>query len=118
GGSDLISNADTDLGADKLAFGSGITQSDLWFTRSGKDLVVSLVGGSDRVTIQGWYADPNKQLDHFELSDGSSLAATQVQQLVNAMSAFKTRPASLSNLASTQQASVEAVIAANWHPAK
>ena len=88
GGSDLISNADTDLAADKLVFGAGIAEDQLWFARSGNDLVVSVLGATDRATLQGWYASTGNQLDHFELSDGATLAATQVQQLVDAMSAF------------------------------
>jgi serralysin len=115
GGGDLISNADTDLGADKLVFGAGIAEDQLWFARSGNDLVVSVLGGTDRATLQGWYASTGNQLDHFELSDGATLAAAQVQQLVDAMSAFATPPASMSTLTLAQQQSVESVIAANWH---
>jgi serralysin len=115
GGSDLISNADTDLAADKLLFGAGIAEDQLWFARSGNDLVVSVLAATDRATLQGWYASTNNQLDHFELSDGATLAATQVQQLVDAMSAFSTPPSSMSSLTLAQQQSVESVIAANWH---
>jgi serralysin len=117
GGSDLISNADTDLGADKLVFGAGIAEDQLWFTRTGNDLQVSVLGGTDRATLQGWYSSTANRLDHFALSDGSTLAATQVQQLVNAMSAFTAPPSSLSSLTLAQQQSVESVIAANWHSA-
>ena len=115
GGSDLISNADTDLAADKLVFGAGIAEDQLWFARSGNDLVVSVLGATDRATLQGWYASTSNQLDHFELSDGATLAATQVQQLVDAMSAFGAPPSSMSSLTLAQQQSVEFVIAANWH---
>ena len=114
-GSDLISNADTDLAADRVVFGAGVTAEDLWFTRSGTNLVVGVVGTSDRVTLQGWYSSTSNRLDHFELNDGATLAATQVQQLVDAMSAFTTPPSSLSTLTLAQQQSVESVIAANWH---
>ncbi len=69
-------------------FGAGIAEDQLWFARSGNDLVVSVLGATDRATLQGWYASTSNQLDHFELSDGATLAATQVQQLVDAMSAF------------------------------
>jgi Ca2+-binding RTX toxin-like protein len=117
GGSDLISNADTDLGADRLLFGTGIGEGQVWFARSGNDLVVSILGGADSATLQGWYASAANQLDHFELSDGATLAATQVQQLVDAMSVFSARPASLGDLTLEQQQSVETVIAANWQSA-
>ncbi len=114
-GSDLISNADTDLAADRVLFGAGVAADQLWFTRSGTNLVVSVLGTSDRATLQGWYSSTNNQLDHFELSDGATLAAAQVQQLVDAMSAFTTAPSSMSSLTLAQQQSVESVIAANWH---
>ncbi|WP_119300553.1 calcium-binding protein [Dongia deserti] len=117
GGRDVISNADTDGGADRLVFGNGIAETDLWFTRSGNDLVVSVLGSTDRVTLQGWYLSASNRLDQFELSDGSSLAASQVQQLVTAMGSFSAPPASFSSLTSTQQQSIESVIAANWRSA-
>jgi serralysin len=117
GGSDLVSNADTDLGADRLLFGAGIAADQLWFARSGNDLVVSVLGGTDRATLQGWYSSTSNQLDHFELSDGTTLAAAQVQQLVSAMSAFSAPPASMSDLTLAQQQSVESAVAANWHSA-
>jgi len=113
-GGDLISNADTDLGADKLLFGPGIAGDQLWLARSGNDLVVSVLGGTDRATLQDWYSSAGNQLDHFELSDGATLAAAQVQQLVNAMAAISTPPASIAALTLAQQQSVESVIAANW----
>ena len=116
-GSDLISNADTDLAADRVLFGAGVTADQLWFTRSGTNLVVSVLGTSDRATLQGWYSSTANQLDHFEVSDGATLAATQVQQLVNAMSAFSAPPSSMTSLTLAQQQSVESVIAANWHSA-
>jgi Ca2+-binding RTX toxin-like protein len=114
GGSDLISNADTDLGADRLVFGGGIAEDQLWFERSGDNLVVSVLGGADHATLQGWYSSAGSQLDHFELSDGTTLAAAQVQQLVSAMSTLSAPPASLADLTLAQQQSVESVIAANW----
>lgn len=53
GGSDLLSNADTDLAADRVVFGAGIAEDQLWFQRSGNDLVVSVLGGTERATLQG-----------------------------------------------------------------
>jgi Ca2+-binding RTX toxin-like protein len=116
-GSDLVSNADTDLAADRVVFGAGVTEDQLWFARSGNDLVISVIGATDRATLQGWYSSTSNQLDHFELSDGATLAATQVQQLVDAMSAFSAPPSSMTSLTLAQQQSVESVIAANWRSA-
>lgn len=116
-GSDLISNSDTDLGADKLVFGAGIAEDQVWFARSGNDLVVSLLGSADRATLQGWYSSTSNQLDRFLLNDGTFLVAARVDQLVAAMSAFSSPPASVADLSATQQQVVETAIAANWHSA-
>jgi Haemolysin-type calcium binding protein related domain len=75
---------------------------------------VSVLGTTDRVTLQSWYASIDSRLDRFALGDGSTLAAAQVQQLVTAMSSFSAPPSSLSSLTLSQQQSVETVIAANW----
>ena len=116
-GTDLISNNDTDLGADKLVFSAGIADDQIWFARSGDDLVVSLLGSADRATLQGWYSSPGNQLDRFQLNDGTYLVAAQVDQLVVAMSDFSAPPASITDLTATQQQAVETSIAANWHSA-
>ncbi|HET6619973.1 MAG TPA: cadherin domain-containing protein [Dongiaceae bacterium] len=116
GGADLIANGDMDGAADTLLFGAGIAEDQLWFARSGSDLVASVLGTSDRTTLQGWYSDLGSQFDHLELSDGSTLAAAQVQQLVDAMSAFPL-PGAVTDLSAPQQQLVEKAIAANWHSA-
>ncbi|HEX6121443.1 MAG TPA: cadherin domain-containing protein [Dongiaceae bacterium] len=116
GGADLIANGDMNGAADTLLFGVGIAEDQLWFERSGGDLVASVLGASDRTTLQGWYSDLGNQLDHLELSDGSTLAAAQVQQLVDAMSAFPV-PGAITDLSAPQQQVVETAIVANWHSA-
>jgi Ca2+-binding RTX toxin-like protein len=115
-GADLIANGDMDGAADTLLFGAGIAEDQLWFARSGSDLVVSVLGASDHTTLQGWYSDLGNQLDHLELSDGSTLAAAQVQQLVDAMSAFPV-PGAITDLSAPHQQVVETAIVANWHSA-
>jgi Ca2+-binding RTX toxin-like protein len=114
-GQDLLSNSDTDQAADTLLLGNGIAADQLWFTCSGNDLVVSVLGTADRATLQGWYSDIRNQLDRFELADGATLAAAQVQQLVEAMSAFAAAPAAMTDLTVPQQQMVESAIASNWH---
>jgi Ca2+-binding RTX toxin-like protein len=116
-GADLISNHDADHASDTMLFGAGVAADQLWFARSGGDLVVSVLGTADRATLQGWYSDTGNQLDRFELSNGATLAAAQVQQLVEAMSAFAAAPAAMTDLTVPQQQMVEAAIASNWHSA-
>lgn len=113
GKQDSITNADTDLAPDTLLFGAGIGEDDLWFTRSGSNLVVSVLGTTDKVTLLNWYSSSNNQLDRFELSDGTILEAEDVPDLVSAMS-FSAPPPSLSALTAAQQQAVTSAIEGSW----
>jgi hypothetical protein len=59
GKEDVIHSRDSGA-ADMLVFGPGITEDQLWFGKSGNDLLVSVLGngGSDGVRVKGWYSDP------------------------------------------------------------
>jgi serralysin len=115
GGNDTIYNGDSG-GADRLQFGSGITEDQLWFGQNGDDLLVTLrgTGGSDTVRVEGWYSDTDNRLGKFQLSDGQVLEATRVQQLVQAMADFSTSSGPPASLGGNEQQTVETVIAANW----
>jgi serralysin len=115
-GRDSIWNKDADDGADLIQFGASIAADQLWFMRSGSDLVVGILGAGDKATVKNWYSDAANRLD-FALSTGESLAAAQVDQLVSAMAAFRTQPASISSLSAQQQQTIETAIAAGWQPA-
>jgi Ca2+-binding RTX toxin-like protein len=71
---------------DRLSFGSGITLSDLNFTQQGNNLVISILGTSDSVTIEGEFDYSNwftwEDVDHFDFADGSSLTRQDVQQIL------------------------------------
>ncbi|HEV8389617.1 MAG TPA: calcium-binding protein, partial [Dongiaceae bacterium] len=117
GRNDTIYNADTGTSPDRLVFGSDITEDQLWFGKTDSDLLVTLrgTGGTDTVRLKGWYSATSNQLAKFQLSDGTTLEASRVQQLVQAMAAFTTSAGLPVNLTDAQQNTVETVIAANWH---
>jgi Ca2+-binding RTX toxin-like protein len=115
---DTIVNGDSG-GADRLLFESGIDEGDVWFAKSGSDLMVTIrgTGGTDGVRLTGWYSSSSNQLGRFELSDGSVLEASRVNQMVQAMAAFTNSAGAPMTMTTSQLHSVETVIAANWHPA-
>ncbi|WP_119300552.1 calcium-binding protein [Dongia deserti] len=115
GDNDTIYNGDSGA-PDKVVFGSGITEDDLWFARNGKDLLVTVrgTGGSDSVRLKGWYSDSSNRLSKFQLSDGSTLEASKVQQMVQAMAAFSTSAGAPTSLSGSEEQKVETVIAASW----
>lgn len=118
GKKDTIHNGDSG-GADRLVFGSGITQDELWFARSSGDLVVTVrgTGNTDGVRLKGWYSSSSNRLSTFQLSDGAVLEASRVQQIVQAMAAFSTSSGTPTTMTATQEQKVETVIAANWQSA-
>ena len=66
---------------DTLQFKADVAPSDVIFTRSGDDLVVSLVGTSDSVTISGSYASDIDKVENFLFSDGTAYTIAQVEAM-------------------------------------
>ena len=89
GGQDAIANGDADPNStDILSFGSNIASDELWFSRSNDDLVISLLGTTDRVTVGNWYGDDASKIDEFVDGDGELLNRSEIDQLVSAMAGF------------------------------
>jgi len=113
-GKDTIINQDSD-GYDALSFGEDITSDELWFKQSGNNLTVSVLGTSDNVTIQNWFnGDDANMIDAIELSNGDTLLKTQVDALVQAMSAFN--PPSSASIADDEElnTALAPTIATSW----
>ncbi|RZJ45364.1 MAG: hypothetical protein EON86_01625, partial [Brevundimonas sp.] len=66
---------------DTLAFKVGVTQADVSFSRVGNDLVATLAGGQDSVTIQEFFLREEREVEVFTFGDGSSLDRAQVAAL-------------------------------------
>jgi Ca2+-binding RTX toxin-like protein len=99
--------------SDTLQLGAGIAVDQVWFERSGNDLVTSVIGTADRVTIHGWYAGAENRVERFTTASGAVLLESQVQNLVDAMAAFAPPAAGVTTLPA-EYSSLETVIAANW----
>ena len=61
-GADGITVSSDDGQADQLLFGTNVNYDQLWFTQSGADLVISIIGTTDAVTVQGWCTAGKGQL--------------------------------------------------------
>ncbi|HEY7987010.1 MAG TPA: calcium-binding protein, partial [Methylophilaceae bacterium] len=102
-------------GSDKLALGTGINYDQLWFAQNGNNLDVSVIGTSDKITIQDWYLGSANHVENILSGDGKALQDTQVQNLVQAMAAFAPPSAGQTTLPSAYQTALAPVLAANWH---
>ena len=76
---------------------------------------MSIIGTSDRLTVQNWYLGYQYHIEQFKTGDGGTLLDSQVQSLVNAMAAFTPPGAGQTALPSNYASQLEPVIAANWH---
>lgn len=99
-------------GTDSVALSTGLTQDDLQFNRVGDDLEVTLQGFNDRLTVDGWFQDPTKEIESFQFSDGSGISNTQINALIQAMAAFSPQESSSESLQS-DRATVQPVLVAN-----
>ncbi|MGH9891384.1 MAG: calcium-binding protein, partial [bacterium] len=99
---------------DSVHFGPGLDPDELWFSRSGDDLSIAVLGGTDGITIQTWYSGPEYRVEEFHTADGSVLYESQVQQLVQAMAAFNPPAAGETELSPQMREQLEPVLAAAW----
>lgn len=116
-GQDQLLDVDTTAGnRDTVALGASAL--DIVFTRAGLGLALSLHGGSDTLSVQGWELGSTFQTEVFQAADGSTLANTQVDQLIQAMATFSANNGGISwDQAITQNPSeVQGVISAYWQP--
>jgi hypothetical protein len=117
GGASTIFNAVMGGGTspDQIDFGSSVAHDQLWFSQTGNDLVVSVIGTNDRATVADWFTDPTAQVDKIVAGDGYTLVAAQVQALVSAMGPYGLPAAGQTSLNAQQHAALDPAIAANWH---
>ncbi|MDP3835690.1 MAG: calcium-binding protein, partial [Hydrogenophaga sp.] len=118
-GTDVISDnglhSTSSTYSDKLIFGEGIADEDVWLSRSGNDLRVQLLGDGGQVEIKNWYASTSYRIEELRLSDGQKLLSSQVDALVSAMAAFAPPAPGQSTLTPEQQSALSPVIAASWN---
>jgi hypothetical protein len=97
-----------------LQFGPNISIDQLWLAESGQDLDVTVIGTTESMTIANWYGG-NSSGWTFETSDGHTLAANQVANLVSAMAGVTQPSLGQTTLPNTQPyQNLETTIAANW----
>lgn len=100
---------------DVLRFGSGIGSDQLWFRHLGNDLEIGVIGTGDKAIIDNWYAGSANQIERIRMDDGMTLAANDVDKLVQAMASFGAPAAGTTVLPPDYRSALAPVLAANWH---
>lgn len=113
-GSDSITENDSTAGnTDILSFASGTARDQIWFTHTGNDLVLQIIGTTDKMTVSGWYTvGTAAYVEQIKTAAGNVLLDTKVQNLVNAMAGL-TMP-STTTMSAAYHTQLDPVIAANW----
>lgn len=113
-GSDLIQDYDTTSGnSDKLYMEGDISASQLWFTRTANDLVISVIGTTDKVRVAQWFLSTAYRVETV-VASGKTLNANNVQQLVNAMASMTPPPLGQTTLSASYNQKLGSVIASSW----
>jgi len=101
--------------SDKLVFEGAISSTQLWLSRAGSSLVVSVIGTADKFTVLNWYLGSSYRVENIVAGgNGKTLAADKVQNLVNAMASFTPPPLGQTTLSTAYDKALASMIAANW----
>jgi Ca2+-binding RTX toxin-like protein len=113
-GRDTLVDADTSwFNTDVLKI-NGATSSQLWLSREGRDLCVSIIGTQDGVTIKNWYAGSANQIERITAGDGKSLSSSRVNAMVSAMSGFAPPALGQTTLAPDVTLALNKVLSSHW----
>ncbi len=110
----IVENDATDGNTDVAQFQSGIATDQLWFQHVGNNLEVSIIGTDDKFTIQSWYSGSQYHIEQFKTADGKTLADSNVESLVSAMSSFAVPGSGQTVLPQNYQTALAPMIATNW----
>jgi VCBS repeat-containing protein len=78
-GADIIIDV---LGSDTLYIGGGLIEANLEGLRDGDNMIVSLFGTSETITLTHWFVQ-SEGVNRIEFSDGSSLDRAGIEGLLN-----------------------------------
>ncbi|MCJ0762037.1 Ig-like domain-containing protein [Variovorax terrae] len=100
---------------DDVALTSG-AYNKLWFQQQGNDLVMTVLGNSERLTVANWFSGGvGAQLNTLTSSDGRSINGADITKLVQAMSAFTAPTAGQLNYTPQEQQALAPLMASAWH---
>ena len=105
-------------GRDTIEFSDGVTWDQLWFSRSGDDLEIALLGTHSGVTVEDWWNGPlvsdeaaSRQVEMLVAGD-HSVSSGAVTQLVEAMAGMSPPPSGQAELTMLQRQQMVAPLAA------
>lgn len=129
GGADVIVENDSAVNSDTLQFGREIYTNQLWFSREGNSLQITLIGATssignntylasnDKVTVKDWYLGQSHHVESIVMSNGDSITDVGVELLVSAMAGFTPVVSGSMTTPEQQYFNFAQSLSANWHHA-
>ncbi len=78
-GQETVNDYDTSGSVDTLRFASDVMRSDVKVMKEGYNLVFSIDGTTDRISIQNWYSGANYRIEKIEFNDGTVFNLSDLQ---------------------------------------
>jgi Ca2+-binding RTX toxin-like protein len=114
GGQDVVNNNDTNAASlDVLKLDSTVDYDQLWFQHVGNNLVMTIIGTTDKVTFTNWYTNAANQIDEIQTASGDVLTTSEIETLVSAMASFSP-PAQGQISLDASYSALTPVLVANW----
>ena len=70
-------------GVDKIVFAENMNMTDLNFTRVVDNLVISVAGTTDTITIENWFTSDNNKIESFEFASGITVLKEDIENIDN-----------------------------------
>ncbi|WP_415896380.1 calcium-binding protein [Neptuniibacter sp. QD57_21] len=100
---------------DQLVLGESISYDNVWFSRSGNDLVIDFNSSTDQVKIQSWYSSSSYEVEQIKAS-GNVLDHSKVDALVQAMAQFDAPNGVGEEIPQNVKDQLQPVLASSWQP--
>ena len=110
----MTENDATAGNTDVAKFDASVANNQLWFSKVGNNLEVSIIGTSDKLVMSNWYLGNQYHVEQFKSGNGKTLLDSQVQNLVSAMAGFTPPAAGVTTLPANYASALQPVLAASW----
>lgn len=91
-----------------------VSHDKLWFSRTGNNLSVSVIGTNDAVIVKDWYLGNAYHVEQLKSGNGRTLSHTNVDALVQEMARFSPPPSGQTSLHPVILSNLSPVYAASW----
>jgi Ca2+-binding RTX toxin-like protein len=99
---------------DKLSFLAGIAKNQLWLSKVGNNLEISIIGTTDKVSVSNWYSGSAYQIEQFTTASGNVLTSAKVDAMVSGMAAIPVVLTGQVTVAPEHQAALDALVNSHW----